>query len=66
MLYASPTEEEVKNAIFFFISRQSSLGPDGSDLELFISCWDIVKEDLFLGIASLIYYSCPRDGPLIA
>ncbi|KAK1587186.1 hypothetical protein Q3G72_010418 [Acer saccharum] len=44
-LCSIPTEEEVKRAVFS-IPMDSSPGPDGFGSEFYMSCWDIVKDDV--------------------
>ncbi|TXG69366.1 hypothetical protein EZV62_004301 [Acer yangbiense] len=44
-LCSIPTEEEVKRAMFS-IPKDSSPGPDGFGSEFYMSCWDIVKDDV--------------------
>ncbi|TXG59223.1 hypothetical protein EZV62_013796 [Acer yangbiense] len=44
-LCSIPTEEEVKRAVFS-IPKDSSPGPDGFGSEFYMSCWDIVKDDV--------------------
>lgn len=43
-----PSELEVKNALLS-IPKQSSLGPDGFVSTFYLSCWDIVKDDVVEG-----------------
>lgn len=45
MLCLEPSVEEVKEAIFS-IPKQSSLGTDAFGFGFFMSCWDVIKEDV--------------------
>ncbi|KAF5462658.1 hypothetical protein F2P56_018646, partial [Juglans regia] len=44
-LCAAPSELEVKQAVFS-IPKNSSPGPDGFGSGFYMSCWDIIKEDV--------------------
>ncbi|XP_070017747.1 uncharacterized protein [Nicotiana sylvestris] len=45
MLLAEPSQEEVRNAIFF-INPNSSAGPDGFNSLFFQKTWDIIGDDM--------------------
>lgn len=45
MLCVEPTKIEVKEAIFS-IPQQSSPGPDGFGSGFYITCWEIIKDDI--------------------
>ncbi|KAK0598052.1 hypothetical protein LWI29_031129 [Acer saccharum] len=44
-LCSIPTKEEVKRVVFS-IPKDSSPGPDGFGSKFYMSCWDIVKDDV--------------------
>ncbi|XP_035546552.1 uncharacterized protein LOC118348611 [Juglans regia] len=62
-LCAAPSELEVKQAVFS-IPKNSSPGPDGFGSGFYMSCWDIIKEDVvaatgdfFRGVPLSRFYS---------